>query len=219
MAKLPHLDDLPPRQAPPIQPAKASRGHVGEPERRDLTGSNPTIAGRTVSGYACLFNVRSQNLSGPDSPLYEIVKPGAFDGVLKDDVKALLNHDPNQLLARSNGGKGTLQLRVDSKGLHYSFTAPKTQAGEDLLESIRRGDIDQSSYSFTVAADGQNYTTEGKATVRTITRFSKLYDVSPVTYPATLETTVSARSKASRPGEHPTVSAARRRLNLIEKTI
>jgi HK97 family phage prohead protease len=164
-------------------------------ERRDLLGSAPKSSGRTVSGYACLFNVRSQNLSHGETPLFEVVLPGAFDGVLKDDVRALVNHDSNLVLARSRNGAGTLKLTIDAKGLHYRFTAPNTQAGNDLLENIRLQNLDQSSYSFTVDPSGQKYTIEGKATVRTISKFSRLFDVSPVTFPATTETSVSARSK------------------------
>ena len=188
---------------------------TNQPERRDLS-SAPKATGRTISGYACLFNVRSQNLAGPEAPLYEIVKPGAFDNVLKDDVRALLNHDASQILARSKAGVGTLKLTVDAKGLFYQFTAPDTQVGNDLVQNLRLGNLDQSSYSFTVDPSGQKYTTEGKSTIRTITRFSKLFDVSPVTYPATTETSVSARSKTNGKPIDPVVAAWQRRLDLMK---
>jgi len=150
--------------------------------------------------------------------MVEVVLPGAFDSVLKDDVRALFNHDANLILARSNNGMGTLKLSVDSRGLKYSFTAPDTSAGNDLLESIRRGDIDQSSYSFSVDASGQKYDMEGKTCVRTIKKFSKLYDVSPVAFAATPETTVTARNaKPGTTGDRPhwTVENATRRFNLL----
>lgn len=164
-------------------------------ERRDIAGAVPTATGRSVSGYAALFHVRSSNLGSPSAPLFEIIMPGAFDRVLNDDVRALVNHDSSLLLARSKGGRGSLRLTVDAKGLRYHFEAPNTQAGNDLLESIKRGDLDQSSYSFTIAAGGDSYATEGRSTIRTITRFGALYDVSPVTYPATSETSVTARNR------------------------
>lgn len=165
-----------------------------EPERRFMAASAPTATGRKISGYAAKFNTRSQNLGSAESPFFEIIKPGAFDGVLNDDVRALVNHDASLILARSKNGKGSLKLSVDSVGLRYEFEAPNTQAGADLLESIKRGDLDQSSFSFICDPSGSTYTKEGKATVRTISKFAQLLDVSPVTFPAYADTTVAARA-------------------------
>ena len=139
---------------------------------------------RTVEGYAALFDSRSQNLGG----FTEIIEEGAFDDVLEDDVRALLNHDANYVLARTKSG--TLELSVDEKGLLYRFEAPNTTAGNDLLESIRRGDISQSSFGFSIKDDDWDYDTM----TRTIKKVKRLYDVSPVTYPAYEQTEVTARS-------------------------
>lgn len=74
----------------------------------------------------------------------EIIKPGAFDSVLTDDVRALFNHDPNFILGRS--ASGTLQLSLDDRGLKYDIDAPDTQTIRDLvLAPMLRGDISQSS--------------------------------------------------------------------------
>ncbi len=154
---------------------------------------------RTVRGYAAVFNKASQNLGSDQYQFIEIIEPGAFDDVLGDDVRALLNHDPNFILARSKSGEGTLQIGTDATGLWYEFEAPNTQAGNDLVESIRRGDIDQSSFSFTVAESGQRWG-ESKvgdgptSTKRTIAKVSRLYDGSPVTYPAYPDASVALRS-------------------------
>lgn len=105
---------------------------------------------RTVEGYAFLFNVPSDGLS-----FQETIEPGAADGVIaKSDVFAVLNHDQERgILARSKYGKGSLSLTVDEKGLRYSFEAPKTALGDELLENLRRGEIDQSSFCFDVEKD------------------------------------------------------------------
>jgi len=81
----------------------------------------------------------------------EIILPGAFDDVLNDDVRALFNHDSSMILARSKNGEGTLQIGVDETGLYYEFEPPDTQVGRDLMTSIQRGDVDQSSFGFMIA--------------------------------------------------------------------
>lgn len=156
-------------------------------------------AQKSVFGYAAKFNAKSQNLGSEEYQFFEIIEPGAFDGVLNDDVRALFNHEADLILARSKNGAGTLKIAVDNVGLSYQFDAPDTQVGRDLLVSLSRGDIDQSSFSFTVAPDGQTWveTKDGDGPTiltRTITKIARLYDVSPVTYPAYEDTEVDCRS-------------------------
>lgn len=132
--------------------------------------------GLKVVGHASVYNRMSADLGG----FKEIIAPGAFDDVLGDDVRALINHDSNLILARTTSG--TLELSTDSEGLKYEFTIPETSYGKDLAVSMDRGDITQSSFAFTVADD--TWTTVDGEDVRTITKVKRLYDVSPVTYPA-----------------------------------
>jgi len=129
-----------------------------------------------VEGHAAVFNELSEDLGG----FREMIKPGAFDEVLENDVRAFFNHDPNFLLARSSAG--TLKLSTDKKGLKYSFDVPDTTAGRDLLVSMKRGDITQSSFAFQVEKDSWKDTNKGE--VRTIEKVSRLFDVSPVSIPA-----------------------------------
>jgi uncharacterized protein len=146
---------------------------------------------RSVTGYAAIYDSRSQDLGG----FYEEIAPGAFDEAINtSDVRALVNHDPNKILARSNRGEGTLQLTVDNNGLGYRFSAPDTTAGNDLLVSLQRGDISESSFGFTVNKDDQEWREENGVTIRTIKKVNRLFDVSPVTYPAYLGTTANQRS-------------------------
>lgn len=150
---------------------------------------------RTIEGYAIIFNVRSALIDGNFT---EIIMPSAVDGVIPNsDVLALLNHDKNKgLLARSRFGKGTLSLEVDNKGVRYNFEAPKTPLGEETLEGVKRGDIANSSFSFTVAENGQVWErqSDGKYQ-RTITQFDRIFDVSPVYDPeAYTDATVAVRS-------------------------
>lgn len=137
--------------------------------------------GRELRGYAALFNVQSANLGGAFT-LYESIAPGAFDAVLGNDVRHLVNHDPNWVLGRTTAG--TLRLSVDDRGLHTITDPPAAQWANDLLVSISRRDISQMSFAFSVAEDSWRYDREADIVYRTILKLSELYDVSTVTYPA-----------------------------------
>jgi len=130
----------------------------------------------TITGHAAVYNQMSSDLGG----FREIIAPDAFSNVLNDDVRALVNHDPNLLLGRTTSG--TLRLEQTEKGLQYSFDVPDTTYGRDLVISMERGDITQSSFAFTIEDDSWETTEDGE--VRTINKVKQLYDCSPVTYPA-----------------------------------
>ena len=146
---------------------------------------------RHIEGYGSVFNERSLDLGG----FVEMIAPGAFDGVIeRSDVKCYLDHNPEKgILARSRNGKGSLSLVVDEKGLQYSFDAPKTSLGDEVVEGLKRGDYSQSSFAFTV--DDEVWTKEADGTyLRTITKIGGLYDVSIVANPAYEGTSVALRS-------------------------
>ena len=146
---------------------------------------------RHIEGYGSVFNERSLDLGG----FVEMIAPGAFDGVIeRSDVKCYLDHNPGKgILARSRNGKGSLSLVVDEKGLQYSFDAPKTSLGDEVVEGIKRGDYSQSSFAFTV--DDEVWTKEADGSyLRTITKIGGLYDVSIVANPAYEGTSVALRS-------------------------
>ena len=154
---------------------------LGTIEVRNDDGEN------RISGYAAVFNQLSENLGG----FREQISRGAFDSVLDDDVRALFNHEPNLILGRTRAN--TLQLEIDATGLHYRIDPPDTQYARDLTESIKREDVTQSSFAFQVEDDHWEEDDDGRL-IRTIKQFKRLYDISPVTYPAYPDTTVAARS-------------------------
>ena len=160
-------------------------------ERRSFDIEFREAESRKVEGYASVFNSRSKDLGG----FTEVIDPAAFNGVIeRSDVLALLNHDQDRgVLARSRKGVGSLTLTVDERGLHYSFDAPNTALGNELVEGLKRGDISTSSFAFTVA--GEKWTKEEDGSyLRTITQIDKLYDVSPVYNEAYEDTSVALRS-------------------------
>lgn len=147
---------------------------------------------RKVEGYAIVFNSESEDLG-----FIETIEPSAItdEVIAKSDVFALMNHDNNRgILARSRKGKGSLSLTIDERGLKYSFEAPRTALGNELLEMLRRGDITSSSFAFTVAEHGDTWEKRDGRYYRTIKKIDRLFDVSPVYNPAYSETTVACRS-------------------------
>lgn len=146
---------------------------------------------RTVTGYAAVFNSPSEDMG-----FIEYIEPGAFrEAIPKSDVRALFNHDPNYILART--ASGTLQIEEDEKGLRYQFSIPDTSFGNDFAVMLQRGDVSQSSFSFTVKEQvwGENKRADGSTEyTRRIKKVERLYDVSPVTYPAYPDTEVALRS-------------------------
>ena len=160
------------------------------------TNSTPVVSqdSRTVEGYAVVFNSQSEDLG-----FYETINPAAIteEVLMRSDVFCLFNHDQDKVLARSKNGTGSLQLQLDEQGLKYTFTAPNTDLGDELLEYLRRGDIDSSSFAFTVSTDeGSEVWTTGTdgRQYREILKIDSLHDVSPVWTPAYSSTSVSQRT-------------------------
>ena len=140
-----------------------------------------------ISGYASVFNTFYELWPG----FRERVAPGAFSKTIaQDDVRALLNHDPNYVLGRNKAG--TLTLREDEKGLYYEIIPPDTTFANDLLVSLKRKDITQSSFGFNIVEQSLKYDKPNDQVERTLTEV-RLFDVSPVTYPASPSTEVSVR--------------------------
>ena len=172
-------------------------------EIRSFAGiATPQMSGRKIAGYAIVFNVKSGVMYDPENRrmFQEIIEPGAITPELlkRSDVKCVLEHDPQKLLARFRNGAGTLLLRVDSKGLFYSFEAPRTSEGDYALEMVKRGDITGSSFKFSVNEKDSTWTKQGEVWIRKIKSFRQLYDVSIVSDPAYSQTSVTVRSMEKR---------------------
>lgn len=143
---------------------------------------------RLVSGYALLFETPSDGLGW-----VEVIKRGAIteETIKNSDVFAKFNHSDDKILARSKYGEGSLILEVDERGLKYTFEAPKTALGDELLEYLRRGDLNQSSFAFGVPEQEFDKWEKRDGVIhRDIYRIDRLYDVSPVFEPAYSATTV-----------------------------
>ncbi len=140
-----------------------------------------------IIGLAAVFNKLSDDLGGHK----EKIDPGFFDDVMEDDVRALFNHDDNQILGRRKND--TLILDVNKRGLSVEIIPPNTTYANDLLTLIDRGDVDQMSFQFVVAEDSWDTANPNKI-VRTLMKAKELWDVSPVVFPAYPQTKAGVRT-------------------------
>jgi uncharacterized protein len=166
-------------------------------ERRGFTSAVGAAGGarKTIYGYAAVYGKLSEDLGG----FREMIRAGAFDGVLGQDTVGLFNHDSNLVLGRTTSG--SLRLAVNSAGLAYEIDPPPTTWAGDLLVSIARGDVHQSSFAFTIARGGDEWreaTPDTPYVLRIINRVERLYDVSPVTSPAYEDTSATVLDWAQR---------------------
>ena len=172
-----------------IDPNAARRALSGHVERRMVDGDIMP----EIYGIACVFEQPT------DMGWYiEKVARGAFDSCDMSDVVALFNHEEEELLSRTTGNPDDLQLIINNEGLAYQFRA-KNECSKEVAENIGFGFIKGSSFAFSCGEDMWDYEVKqadgSVKDIRTITKFSKLYDVSPVTWPAYQQTSVALRSK------------------------
>jgi HK97 family phage prohead protease len=146
----------------------------------------------TLAGYAAVFGEWSEDLGG----FRERIAPGAFEAALTGDVRALWNHDPAFVLGRTTNG--TLRLAEDGRGLRVEIDPPEGSLYAGFLENVRRGDVSQMSFGFSVIEDEKSYGEKGERL--RLLKEVRLYEVSPVTFPAYPQTAVNVREWPGREG-------------------
>ena len=142
-----------------------------------------------IEGYFAVFDSPYELWDGAS----EIIKPGAFDGCLSQDVRALINHDSTLVLGRTKAG--TLELKQDSRGLWGSIKINRDDSDAmNLYARVQRGDVDQCSFGFEI--ERETFVDLGGGACRwEIEKINPLYEVSVCTFPAYEETAVSARKQ------------------------
>ena len=161
-----------------------------EKEIRLLGGSELRAGGdsRKIEGRSIVFNSLSQDFGG----WKEEISPDAIsDEIINaSDILFLLNHsDSRGILGRKRKGSGSLSTEIREDGVYFSFDAPQTSLGDELLAYLRRGDITQCSFAFTVDDDDWKEQEDGSY-IRTIKKFHRIYDMSAVYTPAYTDTEV-----------------------------
>ena len=181
-------------------------------EQRD--GGAVTIEGRPI--------VYSRTTDICDGMFSESIAPGALDEADLRDVALLINHDTSMVpLARSrrNNANSTMQLMPGVPGLDIRAdldTARNAKASE-VASAMERGDIDGMSFMFTVAEGGDEWTDlDTDYPHRTITKISKVFEVSIVTWPAYAATTVGLRDKTALESARGALENARSRQKELE---
>lgn len=176
-----------------MKPKKGSR-QSPKREVRSFAASQPMTVrtapdgSKQVAGYAIVWNSRSVDLGG----FTEICSATMLDRTLKEnpDVLALRDHKSELLLGRTTAN--TLSLRVDSKGLAFTITLPKTNIGDDTAENVRLGNLSGCSFGFSCINDSWAADAAGNV-VRTLLDVD-LAEISITSFPAYQATTVNTRS-------------------------
>ena len=142
-----------------------------------------------VEGYASTFDPYVLfNRDGVDYS--ERIDPAAFDEADLSDVVFRVDHT-GAVYARSSAG--TVEIWHDEHGLGQRTFLGKTQKARELFDDIEAGNYPKMSFAFTVAKGGDEY---DKAThTRTIHRIAKVFDVSPVSFPANPGTELSISTR------------------------
>lgn len=178
-----------------------------------------------LRGYAAVFNETTVIYQTKTFRFTEVVRPGAFRYAIDSgqDVRALVDHDPSQMLGRTRAG--TLTLREDDRGLAFELRLPDTQVARDLAENIKLGNISQNSFAFIPRPGGEETTTRTEGDVRvseSVVTSVDLYDISIVTYPAYPSTSVEVATRkreAMKAAKSAAVAPLRLRLEALEKRI
>lgn len=157
--------------------------------------------GRIIEGYAVVFGQESRVLYDKEKQraFVEVIERGAITEDLLNncDVKALLEHNKQRLLARYNHGKGSLSLELDDYGLKYRFDSPGTVEGNFAVEMVKRGDIYGSSFAYLVNDKDKmkvSHSMKDGILLRTVHKIDRISDISLVSDPAFYGTDVTVRS-------------------------
>ena len=133
----------------------------------------------------------------------EIIESTALEGADLSDVRFLVNHDTSQLpLARyvQDAENNTMTLSIDSNGVNIvvDLDVENSQRAKDLYSAVARGDVTGMSFMFDVSEWAEEHEKDGTRLNR-VTKISKVYEVSAVTFPAYEDTSIEARSKYTKP--------------------
>lgn len=140
-----------------------------------------------IKGYAAVFDSLSEQLGF----FREKIEKGAFSrSIIENEIKALWNHNDDYVIGTKSRDTQTLKLEEDDHGLRVEIDPPKW--ADWIVESIERGDVKKMSFGFFVRKDEWDES-DPKNPVRTLKEV-ELLEVSPVTFPAYPETSVTARA-------------------------
>ncbi len=148
-----------------------------------------------IYGRGIVFNKWSQVLTAQrkDGSLFnfiEKVEPRAMEGVDLSNVVSMVNHK----ITLGKRSKGTMDVDIKEDGVYYTTAIPNTTDGQNARENVINGNLEGSSFQFTISRDGDSWDKTKQPFERTITKFSTVREMGPVEYPAYQDTTAAMRS-------------------------
>ena len=149
--------------------------------------------GETISGRPIVYGQRT-NLGFYD----EVIEDGALTDTDLRDVRLLVNHNVDMIpLARSrnNNANSTMQLSVvanEGMDIRANLDVENNADAKALYSAVQRGDITGMSFMFCVDGDKWDDIDSDHPT-RHITKISRVFEVSAVTFPAYEQTSITAR--------------------------
>lgn len=141
-----------------------------------------------VEGYASTYDSYKLFTDDNGTEYFERIEPTAFNGADMTDVVFRVDHE-GRVYARTSAG--TLSVWMDEHGLANRTDLSKTQAARELYADIEAGNYPKMSFAFTVAEDHYDKATH----TRVIDKIAKVYDVSPVSFPANPSTELSVSTR------------------------
>jgi HK97 family phage prohead protease len=140
-----------------------------------------------VEGYASTFDTyKLATIDGKD--YFERIEPTAFDNADLSDVVFRIDHE-GKVYARTSAG--SLEVWTDEHGLGNRTDLSRTEKAREIYADIKAGNYPQMSFAFRVADDDY----DKKTRTRIIRKIDKVFDVSPVTFPANPYTELSVATR------------------------
>lgn len=164
-----------------------TRATLGGELRFVTDGGKPRIDGRAI-----LFDSWSVDLGG----FKERMLPGSVQ--LESDLLALFDHATDKVLGRTSAG--TMEVRMDDRGVAFTAFPPETSWANDLRVSMERGDIRGCSYRMMVEEDKWYVDMNGQV-CRDVIK-AQISELTVTSMPAYPETTAEARSTAAKLAKH-----------------
>ena len=140
-----------------------------------------------VEGYASTFEPYVL-MTVDDINYSERIMPDAFRDADMSDVVFRVDHQ-GPVYARTSAG--SVEVWTDEHGLAQRTDLGRTQRARDLYADIAAGNYPKMSFAFSVAEDHYDKATH----TRIIDRVAKVFDVSPVVFPANPGTELSVSTR------------------------
>ena len=187
----------------PLVPALEGRARAAEAsgvEVRSLQAAAAVEGGDwPLAGLGVPYGRESANMGeGSGRPWREVFEPRAFSesvaAARQEDHRVIWQHKPECVLGRVRAG--TARVWEDDAGVRYAAKPPATQWARDAMESIRRGDVDRSSFGFRIRKGGVRWESRDGYDLRIVSK-AQLVELGPQTHPAYEDTSVAVQERAA----------------------